>query len=525
MRGRRFPIVAILLIGLVTFAHAPVVNAAPAPPHIVVVMADDLDDLSLQILLSAGLLPNIKNNIVNRGVRFSNAFSTNPLCAPSRATMLTGQYSHNHRVLSNEHPDGGVAQLDDSAVLATALQPIFRTGHVGKYLNHYGDLTTAVTNTVNPSAVNPAYVPPGWDAWYGLIDPTTYAMYNYQMNVNGRAEPHGGAPEDYQTTVLASKATSFITDSLAAGKPLFLNLAPLAPHFEVWSLGLASYRGLSPDSYGMLFNFIARPDPRQQTSKPGAWTLVASQLPFYHSLKPSWNEADVSDKPFAMQHPLMSADDKNWANVQYRTRMLTMLSIDDMVGSIAAALGSQLSNTVWVFTADNGFLLGEHRMSEKMSAYEESARIPLYIAGPGITGWPRTVSALVLNNDFAPTLAELGGVGMSVLVDGRSLVPFLQGTAPSDWRRRALIEHSSCSWFFDVPTYAAVRTGPNDTYPSRLYVESENGSIELYDLTKDPYEMTSVHNDPSRTAEIGTLREALAALKTCGGGSCQTLER
>src|SRR2546425_6498220 len=131
-----------VLAGLIALAGTPVGNAAP-PPNIVVVMTDDLDDGSFQILLAMGLLPNIKSTIVNRGVRFSNSFATHPLCAPSRATFLTGQYAHNHGVLNNAMPIGGVARLVDTSTIATALPHPYRKGHVGKYLNQYGNVSTA----------------------------------------------------------------------------------------------------------------------------------------------------------------------------------------------------------------------------------------------------------------------------------------------------------------------------------------------------------------------------------------------
>jgi len=512
----------LVLAGLMALAAAPVGNAAP-PPNIVVVMTDDLDDGSFQILLAMGLLPNIKSTIVDRGVRFSNSFATHPLCAPSRATFLTGQYAHNHGVLNNEPPVGGVARLVDASTTATALPYPYRKGHVGKYLNQYGSESTAAVT----SPLNPRYVPPGWDDWRALIDPSTYSMYNYQINANGQVEQHGSAPEDYQTAVLGDIASRFVTDSLAQGRPFFLSVATLAPHLEAWTVELAQQRGLNPDSYRSLWNLFVRPDPRQQSWKPSSWTMLADQLPLYPGVKPSFNEADVRDKPLSMQRPLMLADDIDWLTLQYRTRFLSMLSVDDLVGTLATALGSELSNTVWIFTSDNGFLLGEHRMSQKMAAYEESARVPLYIAGPGVAGPARTVDAIALNNDLAPTITELAGVLPSTSVDGRSLVPFLKGSTPPDWRQRFLIEHWQVDPLavVDVPTYSALRTGSGDKYQSRLYAEYLDGSVELYDLRTDPYELQSLHDDPARVAEIAALHSTLSALKACGGGNCQALER
>jgi len=255
--------------------------------------------------------------------------------------------------------------------------------------------------------------------------------------------------------------------------------------------------------------------------------MLDNQLPLYPVLKPSFNEADVSDKPLSMQRPFMLNEDIGWLTLQYRTRFLSMLSVDDLVGTLATALGSELSNTIWIFTSDNGFLLGEHRMSQKMAAYEESARVPLYIGGSGVVGPMRTVDAIALNNDLASTITELTGVLPSTSVDGRSLVPFLRGLTPPDWRKRFLIEHWQVDPLEvgDVPTYSALRTGSDDRYQSRLYAEYLDGSVELYDLRTDPYELQSLHNDPARVAEIAALHSTLSELKACGGGNCQALER
>jgi arylsulfatase A-like enzyme len=191
-------------------------------------------------------------------------------------------------------------------------------------------------------------------------------------------------------------------------------------------------------------------------------------------------------------------------------------------GQVAAALGPDLARTVIVFTSDNGFLHGEHRMSEKVVPYEESIRVPLYLAVPGLAG-PVQVNAIALNNDVAPTLAALAGVDL-MPADGRSLLDLLDGVPPPDWRRRLLVEHwkSEEGGELDVPDYAAVRTGPDDAYPERLYVEHyENDAviaIELYDLTEPQgrFQLDSRHAGPARAGELVYLKQRLEALKRCG---------
>jgi arylsulfatase A-like enzyme len=216
-----------------------------------------------------------------------------------------------------------------------------------------------------------------------------------------------------------------------------------------------------------------------------------------------------------------------------------MLAVDDLVGSIVSALGSQLANTVIIFTSDNGYLYGEHRMPEKLVAYEESIRVPLYIAGPGVAG-PRNVDAMVLNNDLAPTIAELAGVPPQSPVDGRSLVPLFGGARPADWRKRFLVEHWTSGDAVDVPSYAALRTGPDDAYPNRLFVEHFSDplggrditALELYDINAaaDPLQMESRHADPAQATkdEIAVLHLLLQRLRMCGAigaATCAVAER
>jgi N-acetylglucosamine-6-sulfatase len=491
---------------------APVVQAQAGPgrPNIVVVMVDDLDSRAFARLLSLGLLPNIQTSVVNRGVSFANSFVTNSLCCPSRATFLTGQYSHNNGVLSNAPPNGGVAALDDTSTLATWLRAAgYRTSFVGKYLNYYGVSDINRDGTIDMQDVR--YVPPGWDDWQALVDPSTYLMYQYTINDNTNLVTYGTAAADYQTDVLAERAARAIDAAEANdAQPFFLTIFPSAPHSELWP-------AIAADTFADVWRWTIRPAPRH------LGTITVGVPPV-----PSFNEVDVSDKPAWLQvrAPLAPVD-MVYAQRKYQDRLASVRAIDDMVGRVVQALtqGDELQNTVIVFTSDNGFFIGEHRMSEKLAAYEESIRVPLVISMPTATG-PQASSALVLNNDLAPTIAELAGATPGLPVDGRSLLPVIANPALTSWRRRFLVEHWAVDvtpmGVHDIPDFAAIRTGP------LTYVEYDDGpqSREFYDTSVDPYQMKSLHNDSSadRTSQRQILSQWLAALKTCGGGSCQTFE-
>lgn len=473
--------------------------AAPASAqHVVVVMVDDADEASVRQLLGWGILPNIQQHIAGAGVRFSNAFATNPICAPSRATYLTGRYAHNHGVLKNGPPNGGASVLVEAETFPPALQPSRHTVQVGKYLNNYFG----------------GRVPLGWDDWRGLIDWSTYSVFNYQMNRNGQVIFRGAAPEDYQTSVLGDEAAAAVIAGLASGKPLFLSVTPLAPHSEMNEIDLWTF--LDGAQYHDAWRLWIRPDARDQAAKPARWNALAT-LPLLPSLKPSFN---VAGSGKLLQRPLLVPLDIQWLTLGYRTRLLSLLGVDDLVGKVAAALGPEAANTTWIFTSDNGWYNGEFGYSQKMAPYEEAIRVPLYVAGPGIA--PRVEAAFALNTDLAPTIRELAGLPQDPLADGRSLVPLLHGTVPADWRRRALIEHwvDAINGPFDVPDYVAVRTGATDAYPNRLYVEWGTGPRELYDLAGDPYQVQSI-NDPVVEA---ALHEHLVALRACAGPGCGVAE-
>ena len=193
---------------LVCLCTTPAIPPSPAVgfaspvtrSNIVVVMADDLDVHTLNRAISRGYMPNLVRYIVSRGVSFSNAFVTYPVCCPSRATFLTGQYAHNHNVRSNLSPSGGVTKLDDASTIGTWLHDAgYRTGYVGRYLNDTGRSDVNKDNVRDVNDIN--YVPPGWDDWQALFEPSTSWMYNFAINDNGVFAVHGSTETEYQTDV------------------------------------------------------------------------------------------------------------------------------------------------------------------------------------------------------------------------------------------------------------------------------------------------------------------------------------
>jgi arylsulfatase A-like enzyme len=469
---------ATLVVLVALTGPAPVSAAAvAAQPNVVVIMVDDMN------LSALAYLPQVRALIATPGTTFTNSVVSYSLCCPSRATFLTGQYAHNHDVLGNTPPDGGYAKLRGDETLPVWLgRAGYATGHVGKYLNGYGTQT-------------PTEIPPGWTEWYGSVDPTTYRMWGYTLNENGTLRTYGSpAVEDpalYQTDVYAAKAVSFINRRAPGVQPFFLSFAPLAPHGEGASGANLSQRN-------------PRPAPRHR----GDLDSVTLPKP------PNWNEADVSDKPAAIRAlPLIGpAAEQRIEDVRMRGRLESLLAVDEAVASIVAELRAhgELNNTVLIFTSDNGWMQGEHRITQgKVVPYEESIRVPLIIRGPGVPAG-RQVNTIAANIDLAPTILEVAGATAGVSVDGRSLIPI--ANSPDVELRGIVIEtgpRQSGNW------YVGIRSA------RWKYVEHSTGERELYDLNLDPYELTSLHADPRYTQVRQALAARLASLRDCAGDACR----
>jgi N-acetylglucosamine-6-sulfatase len=389
-------------------------------------------------------------------VAFSNAFVVNPLCCPSRASILTGRYSHTTGVYRNFGPHGGFEAFDDRESIATWLDAAgYATAYIGKYLNGY-DLER---------------VPPGWDHWVGYRG----GYFSYRLNVDGVVQQRGTEASDYSTDVLRDYALAFIDRHAAGPAPLFVVLAPYAPH-------------LAPVA-----------SPRHEDAFAG--------LPLNRPL--SYDEVEIDDKPRWLRSrlPLGPRDDRS-VNRFRRNQLATLLAVDEAVGALIDKLEAtgRLRDTLIVYTSDNGLLWGEHRLPVwKFVPYEESIRVPLVMRYDGLVPAPRTEQRLVTNIDLAPTFAELGGATPAAM-DGRSVVPML-GDRDTAWRDVFLVEHlvEPERRGALVPTYCAVRT------PRWKYVAYSTREEELYYLGRDRYELENRARDASYRPRLLSMRRKLKA--------------
>ncbi len=504
------------------------IYVAPPPPdnrpNIVFILTDD------QAVGETDYMANLQALMAQQGLTFKEYFVNVSLCCPSRATTLCGQYAHNTTIHSNEGSSyGGFNRFytlgkESSTMAAWLKASSYRTGYIGKYLNGY------------PNSGATLYIPPGWSEWYSPNGGSPYSQVGYSMNENGTTVSYGSAnnPSSYAGDVFNTKATGFINRAAGANVPFFLYVNTYSPH-----VADASHPAV--------------PAARDANLFPG---LTAPRTP-------SWNEADVSDKPAYIRNlPLLNSGQIGEIDAWYRKRIQSLQAVDKMIGDIIATLKStgEYSNTYIFFASDNGYHMGQHRLVQgKTASYEEDMHVPLFVVGPGVAA-NQTRDHLAGNIDLAPTFADIAGVtptNYATQVDGRSLLPLLGNNPPpvDGWRQALLLEHwlentvaaAAPDPVADVrllepedslpaPRAMASLVGPyNEIWPANLpgykglrtayykYVEYTTGERELYDLRTDPYELQNAIStaDPLLLSE---LSYRLANLAGCAGNSCRAVE-
>jgi N-acetylglucosamine-6-sulfatase len=484
-------------------------SAASAKPNIVMFTTDD------QTLRDLAVMPKTQALIGNSGANFLKAFASDPLCCPSRVTVQTGEYAHNTGVLGNTPPAGGYGSFNDKNDLPVWLQSAgYRTVHIGKMPNGFAD----------PSVGGPTYVPPGWGPFptkgefYGFVGPpSSYTAFT--LDENGIDKTYSG--DDYSTTTYADLAVDAIDRNFTAfsSSPLYMQVQFFAPHDP------------------------ATPEPKYQNA------FATAPLP----IDPSFNEKNVKDKPGWIRGirrfgPGLIAK----IQTRYQHRLETLLSVDDAIERIVNELAArgQLGNTYLIFTSDQGFMQGQHRLHQgKFVAYDPSTQVPLLVRGPGIPagGQPR---ALVWNGDITSTILQAAGASPGLPQDGRSLLPYAEdpskkstrpilfetgppgttfepgvGTAASS-RRPAHIGTYVKNTDLDgtaqiaraivAPRYRGIRTG------RYLLVKYGDGSREMYDTSTDPLELNSVYKNSRYFPVRKFLQKKLKDLVLCKGAVCDT---
>ncbi|MCB0868968.1 MAG: sulfatase [Solirubrobacterales bacterium] len=496
-------------------------------PNVVVIQTDDQSFQSLRSTFrdsndrTLRTMPKTLDLLAAKGIEFTNYYASHPVCAPSRATLLSGQYAHTSGFRKNSGPTGGWEGWQNLPImnenLAVALQRSgYRTAHVGKFTNNYHGVTM---DTVDPT------VPPGWDRWYTPAYGNTLYYYGTRLNVDGQAQgPYGtngydmlGAGTDppecsaagllqtvegvacnHSTDMFSREAVRLIQES--STQPFYIQVDYNTPHGDHRS-------PIGPQPLSRHYDSALKakmPRPR------------------------GYNEADNSDKPsFIRDIPPMTRQEKIGIETRWQKETEALRGVDDGVGAIIQALrnAGKLSNTYVFYVSDNGMFYGEHRMSSaKFLPYEASAHVPFLVRGPGIKPGSRS-SELVANIDIAPTVLGLTGSRLSQGFDGRSLKPFWKNPAKRTLRPIVLesyvgpdegpVVEAGTSAPAPPRNYTAIRVG------RYKYIEYANGERDLYDLKTDPGELRSRIYAPAWRRVTTRLARDLAERRNCRGRLCR----
>ncbi|MEX0985121.1 MAG: sulfatase [Actinomycetota bacterium] len=444
MRARPWcGLVAVLVLATAPSLGMPrsviTIDRVPPTTSVLLIVTDD------QRWDTLWAMPRVQRLLVERGLRFDEAFVSNPLCCPSRATILTGDLSHTTGVYRVTPPYGGFVSFHDADTLATRLHGAgYATGLFGKYLDAY------------QGAAVRGYVPPGWDRWVAMV----HSQYEgYKLTVDG--EVTSAAPGDYAPDVLGDEAEAFIRGT--AG-PLFVMYAPPTPHAP------ATPRAADAGAFADL-----------EPARPPSYDRPIDGAPQHMRDLPPVDDATVQDLR--------------------RDQYASLLAVDRQVASLVRALRDtgRLRDTLIVFTSDNGLQWGEHGWTKKEVPYEESIRVPLVMRldREGTAG--ASTPAMVLNTDLAPTIVDAAGVDAAAS-DGQSLMPLLRD--PSGPGRAAIVlEHMRGT--NPVPTYCGVRT------TEAKFVRYATGEEELFDLRADPFELRNIATTSPERDRMASMLDAM----------------
>ncbi|MBI3209574.1 MAG: sulfatase [Candidatus Solibacter usitatus] len=427
-----------------------------------------------------GHTPNL-DRLINSGVHFRNAFVTSSLCSPSRASILTSLYMHQHRISDNFSP------LDPKLPVFPKLlrESGYRTAFIGKW--HMGGVSDA------PQA--------GFDHWLSFRGQGEYE--NPEINRNGtRLRAQGN-----MTDILTGEARQFIRDN--ASQPFCVYLSHKAVH--------APFR--APDRHTRLFEGLAMPRPKTMPYKDE-----------YYRQWPDWVRLRRPTR-----HGVDGAIDSDEAvEVHYRRYCQSLIAIDESVGQIMKELESRglLEDTLVVYMGDNGFLWGEHGLIDKRAMYEASIRVPLFAHCPALFGKQgRKVDAMALNLDIAPTFLDAAGLKPAVGMMGQSLLGPATGRVPANWRKDFLYQYA---WEQDFP-YTPNIVGLRSETHSLMHYPGAWDIPELYDIRKDPDQINNliaearigprmrvryvdhIKNPETKKIVVG-MQERLAAILTETGG-------
>uniref|UniRef100_UPI00398EEB05 N-acetylglucosamine-6-sulfatase isoform X2 n=1 Tax=Pristiophorus japonicus TaxID=55135 RepID=UPI00398EEB05 len=502
MASLSLPDCAVML--LFFFATVEAINSKK--PNIVLILTDDQD------VLLGGMTPLKKTGklIGDLGITFSNVYVASPLCCPSRASILTGKYPHNHRVFNNTLEGNCSSKAWQKTQEPNTFSAIlhshcgYRTFFAGKYLNEYG----------SEAAGGIEHVPPGWDYWYALAKNSKY--YNYTLSVNGKPQYHGqNYSQDYLTDLLSNVSLEFL-EYKTKHVPFFMMISTPAPH-SPWTPAPQYEKSFSDVKAPRNTNFNIH-------GKGKHWLIRQAKTP-------------------------MTNSSINFLDNAFRKRWQTLLSVDDLVEKVVKKLDAikELENTYIFFTSDNGYHTGQFSLPiDKRQLYEFDIKVPLLVRGPGIK--PNISSKmLVANIDLAPTFLDIAGYDLNkTRVDGMSLLPLLNGmTQNVTWRTDLLVEYQGEGHNKSDPTCPSLGPGVTNCFPDCVCEDAYNNTyacvrtiatpadlqycefddsevfVEVYNLTSDPHQVINIAKTIDQEI-LEKMNHRLMMLQSCSGSTCHT---
>ena len=455
--------------------HQPVKD-----PNLLMITVDDASWNTMKYM------PHLRHLMADRGLTLRNGLAPTPICVPARASLLSGQYAHNHGAVTINGEGGGVAAFDEERTLPVWLQQTgYRTMFVGKYLNGYGEQDA------------PTHVPPGWSSWHGTVDPSTYNFVQPTVNNNGTLRTYNR----YSTSVISDISNQLLGQRTTQRKPWYMWVNYVAPHVG-GAVAPDDPAAVHPDDP----NPVSTTTPAKRDAGTYSWLGLKK--------KPDMFEKDTSDKV------LIRATHKKWPTyrrdelkIAFQQRVESLQAVDRALARTFRTLrkSHQLHRTYVVFTSDNGYALGEHNLTGKLWYFRDISGIPMYIRGPGLPHG-RVSRTPVTNADWAPTFASLAGATPTRTVDGVDVMPWLTSGA----RARAVPIEGYPVKGGRKPLYTGIIDGP------WTWVQGRAGRGELYRLTVDPFQNHNLAKDPRYQEQKRKLRKMNKRYHACSGTSCPT---
>ncbi|MEI7055522.1 sulfatase-like hydrolase/transferase [Nocardioides sp. CCNWLW239] len=457
--------------GVVPSTPTPTPDWAPysTRPNILMITADDLayEDLDY--------MPHVRSLLAEQGTSMTEAIAPTPICVPARASLLTGQYSHNHETVTVNGERGGYASMDHTGTLPEAMQKAgYDTLFTGKYLNGYGIGKTAKD------------VPPGWTDWRATTDMSTYNFVQPRINHNGKLTTH----HRYTTYVMRDQANQMISAPERAEKPWYMWVNYVAPHH--------GGPGEKDDPKGIS---TTRPSDEDKHSFDGL------ELPD----TPNMFRTPTDAPPISPSQTFVDPQRRAELRMAHEQRVEAVQAVDRAVASHLLELREtgQLDNTIVIFSSDNGYTTGGHNINGKLMHYRETQRIPLILRGPRIPAG-RSLSTGVGNPDIATTIMAIAGAEPGRPQDGVNFMPWL--TAPAQDRVIPLSAWRVSNGHKQI--YSGIRFG------DWTYARFADGSEELYDMADDPYQVRSLALLPGYADELAELRSLSEKYADCAGDTC-----